>query len=1160
MLIIPFQYIQAAAYLTLSSFSGPATEVEVQGGGWIPGETITLYLFTPESGEVATVTAGEDSFFNVQINIPDNTPQGPLPIFAKGSETQELQSNSYYIVPFTPTITVSGNNTPGSLLSIDGNGFAPDETISFTIQGKEIGITTANADGSFQDASATVPTIAFGTYELTATGQSSAATTIDYFYVGGFFPSISPSTYYVLPTQSLSFSGSGFATHEEIQVYKGDDGSPLASIQADANGSFTDAGTIPIPLSLTGSQTFTLRGNTSNAEASVDITIGTFTPNVTPSTHYLLPEETLMFSGGGYAIHETIDVYETSNPTEPIATFSSDSDGNFFDAGAIVIPYDWLNSIRTFTLIGQTSGGQAEVALTIGSFNSLVEPSSYHNIAGHTISFSGSGFGNSETIVVTEGNNSTPLASFTSDSTGTFLTAGTFTIPFTWSNSSRTIVLSGTNSKTEATVLITIAPFTPQVSPNNYYILPGTDVSFTGTGFGTDEEVQVMDDVTGELLTTITTDVDGAFTEAGAITIPYTWQETRLVRFEGQESQAKATVSLSIGTFYPTLSPSSYYILPAEPFTVSGSGFAPEDIVEIRMNDRAPIEVETDEEGVLIENAPFVAPLSGSRITIHATGMKSGLESKLEISLGSLYPMVTPQTWYLPAGSPLTFSGDGFAPGENIIMRNDGNMLETTQADIDGHFENLTVTTGFESDGSETYVFIGQESGGTSEVTVTIAALTPYIELDSYYALPGTPVHVSGVGFAPNEPVTIEVGETSINAYAEHDGTVSPTPVVIPLGLSNSTVPVKITGGMSNATGITTLTLAPFTPQVTPSTWYTAPGSQISFSGTGFSGEEPVSISLNDEILAETVSSTAGEIDTEPITIPVTTTGGATFIISGTNSGAFSEVTITLSGFTPEVTPNTWYTPAGSYVTFEGSGFAASEEIRVTLNDTPLSTLSTNEFGTFADTKLQIPYGATEVIFTFSGQLSATIVSVPITVAPLTSGIELSHYYGFGGEALTVSGMGFGAGEDVIVTFDGLLLGTTTADESGNLIFNTTVPGFLSGERTVSATGASTGSTATANFIHGEVYLGAELGSYAGAPGTAIQFIGSGYLPNEPIQIRTDRTGEEVVHSFNANTSGSFSNDTYIIPTDVTEGPLTLMITGEYSVKPVEIVYYVTGG
>ena len=424
--LLPVYPAFAVAFLTLDNFSGYATTIMASGGGWTGGETISFYLNTASGSPVATTVVGDNSFFGpTAVPIPANTPQGPLPIIAVGSISSEQQTNSYYVVPFNPNTTIVGNNTPGSILSIDGQGFAPNEIVQFTMEGITMGQVTADTDGNFLDGQAIIPSITTATHILHATGQSSGADAATYFYVGGFYPSVAPSTYYILPTQVLSFSGGGFAPGETIDVFDGQNQTPLSSITADDAGTFADAGSITIPLSFIGTKTFRAVGRISHGAAQTDITVGSFIPFATPSTFYILPGDVLTFSGGGFAASEPVKIFEGASQTE-ISNFTADAEGNFANTGATSIPFDWVGTSHTFRLVGQIGGGVTEVMLTIGQFNSLVSHSLYHLNAGENISFTGTGFSHGEIISVTEGQSQTVLTTITADADGNFIDGGTF--------------------------------------------------------------------------------------------------------------------------------------------------------------------------------------------------------------------------------------------------------------------------------------------------------------------------------------------------------------------------------------------------------------------------------------------------------------------------------------------------------------------------------------------------------------------------------------------------------------------------------------------------------------------------------------------------------------------------------------------------------------
>jgi hypothetical protein len=92
-----------------------------------------------------------------------------------------------------------------------------------------------------------------------------------------------------------------------------------------------------------------------------------------------------------------------------------------------------------------------------------------------------------------------------------------------------------------------------------------------------------------------------------------------------------------------------------------------------------------------------------------------------------------------------------------------------------------------------------------------------------------------------------------------------------------------------------------------------------------------------------------------------------------------------------------------------------------------------------------------------------------------------------------------------------------------------------------------------------QVWTDFELGSYAGAPGTAVNLVGHGYLPNEQVQITTDRTGSTPVATLTTDNTGSFNDSSWKIPAGWAQGKLTITATSQHSFDTKSITYYVTG-
>ena len=119
-----------------------------------------------------------------------------------------------------------------------------------------------DTEGELTYTDATVPYLPSDTYQILAHGQSSNAGAVAFFTSADFIR-VSPSTYYLLPGEVLTFSGNDFAPNETVQLFEGENTTVLAEISTDAMGSFTNSGNITIPLAGSGATAlFGLPANT----------------------------------------------------------------------------------------------------------------------------------------------------------------------------------------------------------------------------------------------------------------------------------------------------------------------------------------------------------------------------------------------------------------------------------------------------------------------------------------------------------------------------------------------------------------------------------------------------------------------------------------------------------------------------------------------------------------------------------------------------------------------------------------------------------------------------------------------------------------------------------------------------------------------------------
>ncbi len=295
------------------------------------------------------------------------------------------------------------------------------------------------------------------------------------------------------------------------------------------------------------------------------------------------------------------------------------------------------------------------------------------------------------------------------------------------------------------------------------------------------------------------------------------------------------------------------------------------------------------------------------------------------------------------------------------------------------------------------------------------------------------------------------------------------------------------------------------------------------------------------------------------VTIPYGS-GSANYELVGDSSDAVAMVPITKALFYPSLTPSAYYGAPGSTLTLGGSGFVPDEYITITSGGATSSIAHTDGTGSFSGISFHLPATPnTTASITATGQTSGAVATVGVAVGAYYTWMNLSTWWAIGGSPLTITGHNFAGGEKVDASSGTQNLSSGTADQNGNVTITATVPHGATGPATITLKGEVSGAPASATMTISPVWTDFELGSYAGAPGTAVNFLGKGYEYGEPVVITTDRTGTTPVLTITADGTGSFNNNSWSIPAGWTQGNLKLTATGQWSGDVKSITYYVTG-
>ncbi len=174
------------------------------------------------------------------------------------------------------------------------------------------------------------------------------------------------------------------------------------------------------------------------------------------------------------------------------------------------------------------------------------------------------------------------------------------------------------------------AAYYPTASPNTNYVLPGQNLTFSGRGFAPNEVVTLRNNQ-GPIISWRVNEF-GSFRSQGNYAVPYFLSESeQTYTLMGNVSDRRVPIEVVVGTYYPNLNPSSYFVSRGSRSQAFGEDFAPFEPVELYIRGAYAGRDIADENGAV--NWSYITPRSGSSFGISARGIWSGTESSRTITL-----------------------------------------------------------------------------------------------------------------------------------------------------------------------------------------------------------------------------------------------------------------------------------------------------------------------------------------------------------------------------------------------------------------------------------------------------------------------------------------------------------------------------------------------
>lgn len=369
--------------------------VTVSGSGFDQGSVVEVYLgpsaAAAPSGkakpskaaskpvQVGTAKAGKYGVFTVNFPFPTKMTTPVLEVTAQARGSDKVAKAEASVAQGAGQATLSAVvGKPGDVLNLTVKGFSPGEELSVfwgRINGDPSLTLKADEDGSVGKTPIKVGVTAVGTTSLVVVGKTSGAAASAPFQVLRLYPSIKLAPYAVKATQSITFSGAGFAPGERVLVrLNSAGGQPVMAVATDGGGGFKGAG-LTMPYQLKGAQSLVFIGEQSRAAVSSGFTILPYTPQARTNAYGGLPGTVVNFYATQFAPNEAVHVYvKTSKGAKGdlVSAFRVDKKGTARAVGQYTIPGNTENSV-IFELRGQLSGSTATVNFKVDSSGGPVE-------------------------------------------------------------------------------------------------------------------------------------------------------------------------------------------------------------------------------------------------------------------------------------------------------------------------------------------------------------------------------------------------------------------------------------------------------------------------------------------------------------------------------------------------------------------------------------------------------------------------------------------------------------------------------------------------------------------------------------------------------------------------------------------------------------------
>lgn len=336
--------------------------------GFARNEKVEVRLGGLGGAPLATFTADDrGAVAGSGVTIP-LIQAGDYPLYFVGQQSKLPVSVGFNVQGFTPWVVLDDYvPLPYQRLGFTARDFAPREPVLVYLdkrEGDPLAVFAANDRGDVDVKQAFELPAIKGDHTLILVGQAVGKEATGRFTVGPFAPSLELTAYSVRPGTPIAFVGKGWARGERLRAAiaksDGKDRRDLGTFESDRTGSFTAAGSFPMPLGIgPGNVPLIVVGETSGAEATVWLEVQDLKPSAELS-RYDGPSGTIVsFTARAFMGGEMVSVHLREKSGPVVAQKAADATGTFDQVGSYTVEGAAGADATPFVFVGETSGASA---------------------------------------------------------------------------------------------------------------------------------------------------------------------------------------------------------------------------------------------------------------------------------------------------------------------------------------------------------------------------------------------------------------------------------------------------------------------------------------------------------------------------------------------------------------------------------------------------------------------------------------------------------------------------------------------------------------------------------------------------------------------------------------------------------------------------------